>query len=106
DPYLKQRVQSLRKYNLSGQNLGEALHMAGYDFPEDELIADLRVYVKLRDFDKSLIRITRTWVSELVERVEVTMRGLNLFVLVLIAVVIGFLITSLYSVVQQMQSVT
>jgi type II secretory pathway component PulF len=105
DPYLKQRVNALRKYILSGQNLGEALHMAGYDFPEDELIADLRVYAKLRDFDKNLIRITRTWVSELVEKVEVTMRGLNLVVLILIAVVIGFLITSLYGVVQQMQAV-
>lgn len=106
DPYLRQRVQALRKHILSGQNLGEALHLAGYDFPEDELIADLRVYAKLRDFDKNLIRITRTWVNDLVEKVEVTMRGLNLVVLVLIAVVIGFLISSLYGVVQQMQSVT
>lgn len=105
DPYLRQRVNALRKYILSGYNLGEALHMAGYDFPEDELIADLRIYAKLRDFDKNLIRITRTWVGDLVERVEVTMRGLNLVVLVLIAIVIGFLITSLYGVVQQMQSV-
>lgn len=105
EPYLRQRVQALRKYILSGHNLGDALHMAGYEFPEDELIADLRVYAKLRDFDKNLIRITQSWVNELVEKVEVTMRGINLFVLILIAVVIGFLITSLYGVVQQMQSV-
>lgn len=106
DPYLKQRVMALRKHILSGHNLGEALHLTGYEFPEDELIADLRVYAKLREFDKNLIRITRTWVNDLVEKVEITMRGLNLVVLVLIAVVIGFLITSLYGVVQQMQSVT
>lgn len=106
DPYLRQRVQALRKYILSGNNLGEALHMTGYEFPEDELIADLRIYAKLRDFDKNLIRITRTWVTDLVSKVEITMRGFNFVVLVLIAVVIGFLISSLYGVIQQMSSVS
>lgn len=105
DPYLKQRVHALRKHILSGHNLGEALYLAGYSFPEDELIADLRIYAKLRDFDKNLIRITRTWVNDLIEKVEIIMRGLNLIVLVLIAVIIGFLISSLYGVVQQLQSV-
>lgn len=103
DPYLAQRISAVKKWIISGANLGEALYKAGYNFPENEIIADLRVYAKLRGFDQNLIRITRTWVGELVVRVEAIMKVLNVVVLFLIALVIGFMISSLYGVVQQIQ---
>lgn len=104
DPYLAQRINGIKRGIISGENLGEALHQSGYRFPDEELIADLRIYATLRGFDKNLIRITQTWVNDLVDKVKSSMQALNLVVLVLIAVVIGFLISSLYGIVQQIQS--
>jgi type II secretory pathway component PulF len=106
DPYLAQRIRGVKRWIISGHNLGEALHQSGYNFPDPEIISDLRIYARLRGFDKNLVRITRAWVEDLVERVAVIMKVLNTVVLFLIAIVIGMLISSLYSVVQQIQSQT
>ncbi len=103
DPYLCQRINAVKRWVTSGANFGEALYQAGYSFPDDEIISDLRIYARLRDFDKNLVRITRTWVEDLVEKVSTIMTILNVVILFAIAVVIGVLISALYGVVQQIQ---
>jgi len=104
DPYLQQRIKGIRRWIISGENLGDALYKAGYKFPDEEIIGDLQVYARLRGFDQNLIRITKTWVDSLVDKVTITMKVVNFVVLVLIAIVIGSLIISFYSVFQQIQS--
>lgn len=104
EPYLKQRVKALQKYIASGENLGDALYNTGYEFPDAEIIGDLQIYAKLRGFDQNLIRVTSTWVDGLVDRVNVAMKIVNFAILILIAVVIGCLIMSFYSVFQQIQT--
>ena len=106
EPYLMQRVQAIKRYILSGDNLGDSLFKAGYNFPEEDIISDLQIYARLRGFDDNLIRITKTWVDELVIQVQNIMKVVNIFVLFLIATTIGFMISSLYGVVQQIQDTT
>lgn len=104
DPYLRQRIKGIQKYVASGENLGDALFNAGYEFPDVEIIGDLQIYARLRGFDQNLIRISRIWVDGIVERVHVAMQIVNFVILVLITVVIGCLIISFYSVFQQIQN--
>jgi len=104
DPYLKERIKGIQRYIASGENLGDALYNAGFEFPDAEIIGDLQIYARLRGFDQNLIRITRTWVDGLVDRINVAMKIVNFTILIMITVVIGMLITSFYSVFQQIQS--
>lgn len=104
DPYLRQRIKALQRYIAAGENLGDALYHAGHEFPDAEIIGDLQIYARLRGFEQNLARIARVWVDGLVERVNVAMKIVNFVILVLIAVVIGCLIISFYSVFQQIQS--
>lgn len=104
DPYLKERVRGIQKYIAAGENLGDALYNSGFEFPDNEIIGDLQIYARLRGFDQNLIRVTRIWVDGLVDRINVAMQVVNFTILILIAVVIGMLITSFYSVFQQIQS--
>lgn len=106
DPYLAHRINAIKRGIVSGANLGDALHQAGYKFPDEDIISDLRIYARLRGFDKNLVRITQSWIGDLVEKVGVIMKILNTAVLFLIAVVIGMLISALYAVVQQIQTQT
>ena len=106
EPYLAQRIRSLIRYITAGDNLGDALHKAGYKFPDEEIIGDLQIYANLRGFDQNLIWITRSWVESLVEQVNVTMKVVNVVILILIAIVIGCLITAFYDVFQQIQDQT
>ena len=104
EPYLKERVRGIQKYIASGENLGDALYNSGFEFPDAEIIGDLQIYARLRGFDQNLIRITRVWVDSLVERINIAMKIVNFAILIMITVVIGMLITSFYSVFQQIQS--
>lgn len=102
-PYLKQRIFAIAKHLSAGHNLGEALARTGYHFPDDELIDDLRVYATLKGFEGNLYVITREWVSEVEIKVVAAMKILNTVALVLIAVTLGVLISSIFGVVQQIQ---
>lgn len=106
DPYLAQRIRSLIRYITAGDNLGDALYKAGYKFPDEEIIGDLQIYANLRGFDQNLIWITRSWVDSLVEQVNVTMKVVNVVILMLIALVIGCLITAFYDIFGQIQEQT
>jgi type II secretory pathway component PulF len=94
----------LVRYITAGDNLGDALYKSGYNFPDEEIISDLQIYANLRGFDQNLIWITRSWVDSLVEQVTITMKVLNTVVLMLIAIVIGCLITAFYDIFQQIQT--
>jgi len=104
DPYLRQRINGIKKHIISGHNLGDALFKAGYNFPDSEIISDLQIYAQLRGFEQNLIWITRSWVDSLVEKVNATMKIVNTIILMLIALVIGCLITAFYDIFQQIQS--
>lgn len=106
DPYLNERVRAIRKSISAGENLGDSLYKSGYKFPDEDIIDDLQIYARLRGFDQNLIRITRVWVDSLVERVNTTMKIVNTIILMLIAVVIGCLISAFYGVFQQLQTQT
>lgn len=104
DPYLAQRIKALVRYITAGDNLGDALYKCGYKFPDEEIIGDLQIYANLRGFDQNLMWITRSWVDSLVETVSVIMKVVNTVILMLIALVIGCLITSFYDIFQQIQA--
>ena len=104
EPYLRVRIHSLIRYITAGDNLGDALYKTGYKFPDEEIISDLQIYANLRGFDQNLTWITRSWVDSLVEKVTITMKVLNTTVLILIAIVIGCLITAFYDIFQQIQA--
>lgn len=103
EPYLAQRIKGLVRYITAGDNLGDALFKSGYNFPDEEIIGDLQIYANLRGFDQNLIWITQTWTEALVERVNATMKIVNTTILMLIAVVIGCIITAFYDIFQQVQ---
>ncbi len=102
-PYLKERVTAIARQLTSGHNLGDAMSRTGFKFPEEELIDDLRIYATLKGFEENLTAITREWVGEVEGKVTAAMKVLNTVALVLIAVTLGTLISSIFGVVQQIQ---
>lgn len=102
-PYLKERIIAVSRQLSSGHNLGEALSKTGFNFPEEELIDDLRIYATLKGFEENLTTITREWIGEVEGQVVAAMKILNTVALVLIAVTLGLLISSIFGVVQQIQ---
>jgi type II secretory pathway component PulF len=102
-PYLKERINALKRQISAGHNLGDALFRTGKSFPDAEVIDDLRIYATLKGFEDNLITITREWVEDVEAKVVVAMKVANFAALLLIAIVLGALISSLFSVVNQIK---
>jgi type II secretory pathway component PulF len=102
-PYLQERVFAIARQLSSGLNLGDAMAATKMNFPDGELIDDLRIYATLKGFETNLYSITHAWVGDVEAKVVAAMKVLNTIALVSIAVTLGVLISSIFGVVQQIQ---
>jgi type II secretory pathway component PulF len=103
-PYYAERLDGALRYILGGADIGTALWKAGHGFPEQETIRDLRAYARLADFQKVLDKIAREWIDESVIRVKAQANVLTVTALILMAGIIGFIITSVFTLQSQISS--
>lgn len=91
----------------AGRNLGEALERSGYEFPDPEIISDIRIYATKSGFDEALRLIGNDWITESVERIQTLMNlvfGVSmLFVAGLIMFVVSGLIAMQLQLTQLLQ---
>jgi type II secretory pathway component PulF len=64
------RTDAALKGLRAGRNLGESLEKSGYEFPDREIISDLRLYATKSGFDEALRLIGDEWITESVDRVK------------------------------------
>lgn len=77
-PYLRERVLAISVENGKGKNLGESMYDCEMNFPDQELIDDLRVYAILPNFHRRMHELATDWMQEGVELVKRQSRLLNL----------------------------
>ncbi|MGE4293566.1 MAG: type II secretion system F family protein [Desulfovibrio sp.] len=83
-PYLRERVMAISVENGTGKNLGESMYDCGMNFPDQELIDDLRVYAVLPNFHNRIHELASEWMYDGVELVKRQSRLLNLLGMILI----------------------
>lgn len=84
----------------SGRNLGDSLERTGFEFPDREINADIRVYSTKSGFQEALRLIGNEWITESVERIQslmgvvfiVTMLVVGGFILFLVAGLMGMML--------------
>lgn len=91
-PWLRRRLQECLAGMRSGRNMGEALARSGYEFPDREIIDDLGVYAALSGFDAALALLGREWLDESVERIEMQMKAVFGFSILLVGGVVAFMV--------------
>ncbi|HAU29852.1 MAG TPA: type II secretion system protein F [Rhodospirillaceae bacterium] len=90
-PWLKERLDTTLYHVNEGQQLGEALHLAGYRFPDREIVEDLRLFSSLGNFDERLSNLAEEWIREGVNAVKTQAQMLNLGMMALLGVAIGWM---------------
>lgn len=105
-PWLRERLDGALLGIKSGLNCGEALRNAGYGFPSKEVIDDLCVYAEYKGFAEALKLIADEWMEEGVEQVAIQMKILNGFAIVMLAVVIGWLVTGFFGIQHEIAGMT
>ena len=101
-PWARVRIEAALRGLRSGKDLGDALHHSGYEFPDREIIGDLRVYATKSGFDEALRIIGNEWITESVEQIESLMRMVFSAVLLVAAGIIAFEVSGLMALQLQM----
>ena len=100
-PWLRERIEGALLGVKSGLNCGEALKNAGYGFPSKEVIDDLCIYAEYKGFAEALKVLSEEWMAEGVDKITAQMNILNGFAIVMLAIVIGWLVTGFFGIQQE-----
>jgi len=102
NPWMQVRIDAALREVNQGANLGEALHRSGHEFPDREIVDDLRIYASLASFDESLTAVTEEWIETGVEKIQAQAAILNMVMMLAMGLVVMFLVIGLYAIQRQM----
>lgn len=105
-PWLRERLDGALLGVKSGLNCGEALRNSGYGFPSREVVDDLCVYAEYKGFAEALKLLADEWMEEGVETISVQMKILNGMAIVILAIVIGWLVTGFFGIQHEIAAMT
>lgn len=94
--YLIERIDAALVYINNGDNLGEALFKTDYDFPDPEVIGDLRVYSELDGFEEALDKMANDWLEESVETIAQRASILNMAAVLTVGGVIAWAVMGVF----------
>jgi type II secretory pathway component PulF len=101
-PYLRERVQAILEHSRSGRNFGTAMDECGMNFPDIEIVDDIRVYsMALSTFNERLYDIAKQSMADGVDKIQRNARVLNAVCMMLIIVQIICVVVSISSLQQQ-----
>lgn len=100
-PYLAARINAAYRLVTNGASIGDALYKTGFEFPDKQIVADLRIYSKMPSFSEMLDTISKEWIDQAVDRISGQSKALNGLVLVVITIFIIWMSYGLYEITDQ-----
>ena len=88
--YLKERIDKTLVYINNGDNLGQALSKTQLNFPDPEIIADLKIYSEMDNFEEALEKLANDWLDESTYIIEQKASILNMVALLFVSGVIAW----------------
>ncbi len=64
NPWMRERVSAARQEVLRGRNLGEALRIGKYNFPDPMVAVDLEILSERADVGSVIEQVTHEWINE------------------------------------------
>ncbi len=99
-PWLRERIAATREEVMRGKNLGEALQSAGYDFPDKLIVYDMIVLAERSDIARVLEMVSREWMEDQIELLNIQGAFVKNFFLALLAGVIAWAFSSIMGIAQ------
>ena len=102
--YLQERIDKAMDFIKNGDNLGQALSKTKLNFPDKEIVADLRIYAELDNFEEALDRLANDWLDESAEAVEAKASILNMVAMFAISGIIAWAVFGVFEMQDQITS--
>ncbi len=101
NPYLRERIDKTMIYIKNGDNLGQSLMKTGLNFPDKEIISDLKIYSELDNFEDALEKLANDWLEESVYMIEQKASILNMAALLAVSGVIAWAVFGVFEMQEQ-----
>ena len=88
--YLKERIDKTLVFINNGDNLGQALSKTGLNFPDPEIIGDLKIYSEMDNFEEALEKLANDWLDESAYIIEQKAGILNMVALLCVSGIIAW----------------
>ena len=102
--YLQERIDKTLVFINNGDNLGQALSKTGLDFPDPEIINDLKIYSELDNFEEALEKLANEWLDESVYLIENKASILNMVAILTVAAIIAWSVMGVFDMQDQITS--
>lgn len=102
--YLKERIDKAMDFIKNGDNLGQALSKTKLNFPDKDVVADLRIYAELDNFEEALDKLANDWLDESAESVEAKASILNMGAMFAISGIIAWAVFGVFEMQDQITS--
>lgn len=102
--YLKERIDKTLVFINNGENLGQALAKTKLNFPDPEIINDLKIYSELDNFEEALNNMANEWLEDSVIMIEQKASVLNMVALLAIGGVIAWAVMGTFEMQDQITS--
>lgn len=102
NPWIRERINSARQEVLKGSNLGEALRVGKYNFPDPMVAVDLEILSERADVGQVIEQVTDEWINEQIDVLKnqaMVARNVGLFV---VGGVIAWTMSSIFNVVVEL----
>jgi type II secretory pathway component PulF len=102
--YLQERIDRAMDFIKNGDNLGQALSKTKLNFPDKDIVADLRIYAELDNFEEALDKLANDWLDESAEAVEAKASILNMVAMFAISGIIAWAVFGVFEMQDQITS--
>lgn len=102
--YLKERIDKTLVYINNGDNLGQALSKTKLEFPDIEIIGDLKIYSEMDNFEEALEKLANDWLEESTYVIEQKASILNMVALLMVSGVIAWAVMGTFDMQDQITS--
>ena len=102
--YLQERIDKTLVFVNNGDNLGQALGKTGLDFPDPEIINDLKIYSELDNFEEALDKLATEWLDESVYLIENKASIMNMVAILTVAGIVAWAVMATFEMQDQITS--
>lgn len=102
NPWIRERINAARQEVLRGRNLGEALRIGKYNFPDPVVAVDLEILSERADVGSVIEQVTHEWINEQILTLKtqaVLSRNIGM---ALVGGIIAWAMTSIFAVVGEL----
>ena len=102
--YLKERLKSFAIGMQNGMNIGEAMQISNYNYPDADVVDDISVFSNFPNFSEKLNMIAQQNINSTRRSIKTVSALIQAFIYILLYAVIIFIVVAVFSLTQNMSN--